>query len=75
MITIQLLYINLQICVVALKIYSVYPQYKRVINWAVCLDLTSTKGARVAQNSKNGEIAKNAFAMSGSRTRDLPSKN
>ena len=40
------------------------------INWAVCLDLTSTKGARVlatprAQNSKNGEIAKNAFAMSG----------
>ena len=48
------------------------------INRAVCLDLTSTKGAREpprAQNSKNGEIAKNAFAMSGSRTRDLPSKN
>ena len=46
----------------------------------MCLDLTSTKGARVlatprAQNSKNGEIAKKQFAMSGGRTRDLPSKD
>ena len=41
------------------------------IKWAVCLDLTSTKGARVlatprAQISENRKNPENAFAMSGS---------